>query len=103
AALLTGMWPHCSGMLGLAHRGFKLSDTKQHLVHWLNEHGYHTALAGIQHEAHRAADLHYREALIEKNADRSAQTIADHAIAFLRRRHDQPFFLSVGFFETHRV
>ena len=26
ASLVTGQWAHCSGMLGLAHRGFSLSD-----------------------------------------------------------------------------
>src|SRR5438270_16503 len=31
ASLLTGHCPHSNGMLGLAHRGFKLNDYKQHL------------------------------------------------------------------------
>ena len=32
ASLLTGQHAHNSGMLGLAHRGFKLNDYKQHLA-----------------------------------------------------------------------
>ncbi len=51
AALLTGQSAHSSGMLGLAHRGWKLHDYGQHILHTLKKIGYHTALAGIQHIA----------------------------------------------------
>ena len=51
AALLTGQSAHSSGMLGLAHRGFALTDYAQHLVTSLNATGYRTILAGMQHVA----------------------------------------------------
>lgn len=51
AALLTGTYPHNNGMLGLAHRGFSLGNYREHLVSLLGEHGYHTVLSGVQHEA----------------------------------------------------
>ena len=50
AGLLTGTYPHQNGMLGLSQRGFLL-DFGKHLVPYLNCHGYHTVLCGIQHEA----------------------------------------------------
>lgn len=99
ASLLTGQYPHNNGMIGLAHRGFSLNDYNQHIVHTLRRAGYVSALAGIQHIAH---------------GDNPAQTIgydvflADHttaherAAAFLDDAPPQPFFLSVGFAETHR-
>ena len=40
AALLTGMFPHVNGMLGLAHFGFTLNDYSQHIVHTLRRAGY---------------------------------------------------------------
>ena len=49
AALLTGQWPHSCGMLGLAHRGFRLNDYSHHLVQTLKKAGYTTALSGFQH------------------------------------------------------
>src|SRR5680860_1807744 len=49
AALLTGQSPHAAGMLGLAHRGFRLSDPSQHLATVLRDGGYRTALLGVQH------------------------------------------------------
>ncbi len=39
-ALLTGMYPHEAGMIGLAHRGSKLNDPSKHLASFLPKHGY---------------------------------------------------------------
>ena len=39
AAMLSGTYPHQSGMLGLAQRGFSMDYTK-HLVQYLNQKGY---------------------------------------------------------------
>lgn len=50
SALLTGMTPHECGMTGLTHLGFGLHNPSRHLAHVLREHGYTTALSGVQHE-----------------------------------------------------
>ena len=55
AALLTGRWPHCNGMNGLAHRGFALDDPGQHMLHTLRGAGYWTAMVGEQHVSRRPA------------------------------------------------
>ncbi|GAB4130273.1 MAG: sulfatase [Roseiflexaceae bacterium] len=100
AALLTGQAPHSAGMLGLAHRGFDLSDTQQHLVHTLKSVGYHTALVGIQHVARDPATIGYDQILTLPNSH--AMHVAPAAAAFLQAPPTTPFFLDVGFFETHR-
>lgn len=98
AALLTGQCAHSSGMLGLAHRGFALDDYEQHLVHTLRGAGYRSALAGVQHVAKvDAAETIGYDAIIGK-AD-VAEIAAERFLAGAPRR---PFFLDVGFFETHR-
>lgn len=112
AALLTGQWAHEAGMLGLAHRGFKLSHPERHLARFLREHGYHTALAGIQHEFGEGDALPYSEVLLVRRVRSSAQAgdvclkqderVAKAAAAFLGETRDQPFFLSCGFFLGHR-
>jgi N-sulfoglucosamine sulfohydrolase len=99
AALLTGMCAHSSGMLGLAHRGFSLRDPSQHLAHTLRDAGYITALFGIQHEAQSAAALGY-DAVYAQGA--TGPEIAQIAASYLSNDPGQPFFASVGFFETHR-
>ena len=51
AALLTGEHCHNNGMLGLAHRGWKLNDYSRHLVNTLRGAGYRSTLIGEQHIA----------------------------------------------------
>jgi N-sulfoglucosamine sulfohydrolase len=100
AALLTGQCPHRNGMFGLAHRGFSLSDYNKHIVHTLRAKGYRSVLAGLQHVAARPATIGYDEIISPKS--KSAIHVAPVAVEFLNRRHNQPFFLDIGFFETHR-
>ena len=100
AALLTGQAAHSSGMLGLAHRGFALNDVKEHLAYWLkHEQDYHTALAGVQH----VVDWAYPSALeYDTIMSERAKTVED-ASAFLKTyRGERPFYLELGFFDTHR-
>ena len=100
AALMTGRWPHCNGMLGLAHRGFALDDPGQHILHTLRDAGYFTAMVGEQHVSEDPEDLGY-DLVAHADTTRS-HDVAPAAVAILRERPPQPFFLSVGFFETHR-
>jgi arylsulfatase A-like enzyme len=51
AAFLTGRYPHCCGMLGLAHRGFGLNDPQHHIAPTLRREGYETVLCGVEHVA----------------------------------------------------
>jgi N-sulfoglucosamine sulfohydrolase len=101
AALLTGQSSHASGMNGLAHRGWKLHDYKQHLLHTLREEkGYYTVLAGLQHIAVNPNVIGYDKIL--PGTHRLAADVATHTEEFLRNTPKQPFFLDCGFFETHR-
>jgi arylsulfatase A-like enzyme len=103
AALLTGEAPHSSGMIGLAHRGFSLRDPGHHLAAYLAANGYDTILAGHQHLT--ASDPHtlgYRSVL--EKSEVPGSVVAQHAVDFLmgRLQDSTPFFLDVGFSETHR-
>jgi arylsulfatase A-like enzyme len=100
AALLTGQSPHNSGMLGLAHRGWALYDYRQHIVHTLRTAGYRSTLCGVQHVAKDASVIGYDEILKTENA--RVEGAAPVAAEFLASGPQQPFFLSVGFVETHR-
>jgi len=59
AALLTGEYSHTNGMLGLAHRGYRLADYDHHLVHTLRDAGYTSTLIGEQHVAADPLDIGY--------------------------------------------
>ncbi|HYA98698.1 MAG TPA: sulfatase-like hydrolase/transferase [Ktedonobacteraceae bacterium] len=69
AGLLTGQYAHCSGMTGLAHRGFSLSDYNQHVVHTLRKAGYYSALIGEEHLSKNPEDSCF--STYEVQSDRS--------------------------------
>ena len=100
ASLLTGQYAHCSGMLGLAHRGFSLNDYSQHLLHTLRKEGYHSALVGEEHLSKDRNAMGYD--YVTKIEGFHATVVAPAAIKLLTDGLAEPFFLSVGFFETHR-
>ena len=100
AGLLTGQWAHCAGMLGLAHRGFAQMDYKQHIIHTLHQAGYESTLIGLQHVAKNDDEVGYD--CVVKVESRAGEHVASAADAFLSNAPREPFFLSVGFYETHR-
>ncbi|HEU4975958.1 MAG TPA: sulfatase [Baekduia sp.] len=100
ACLLTGQWAHVNGMTGLAHRGWRLNDYGRHIVHPLREAGYWSALVGEQHLSVDPGVLGY-DHVVDIGTTR-VHSIAPAALQLLRSAPPQPFFLSIGFFETHR-
>jgi N-sulfoglucosamine sulfohydrolase len=100
ACLLTGQYGHNNGMLGLAHRGWSLNDYHQHIVHTLREAGYYSALIGEQHIAKRPEIIGFDR--VVKIETTHVESVAPVAMATLAEPLPEPFFLSVGFFETHR-
>jgi N-sulfoglucosamine sulfohydrolase len=100
SALLTGEYPHTNGMMGLAHRGFSLYDYSHHIVHALREAGYWSGLIGEQHVSKDPAVLGYDQ-VIESDSHH-VDYVAPAAVNLIGQAPPEPFFLSVGFFETHR-
>jgi N-sulfoglucosamine sulfohydrolase len=101
ASLLTGLYCHQNGMDGLAHRGWKLNDYGQHWVHTLRKAGYRSTLIGEQHISVDPGVIGYDEIVpVDSN---HASYVAPLTIETLRQKSaEEPWFLSVGFFETHR-
>jgi N-sulfoglucosamine sulfohydrolase len=104
AALLTGEYAHSCGMYGLAHRGFKMPDYSKHITHTLRSAGYKSYLLGIQHiiESNEIENIGYDE-ILGKGLPNTAERLAPVACDFLEKEHAEPFFLSIGCFETHRA
>jgi Sulfatase/Sulfatase-modifying factor enzyme 1 len=50
-SLFTGRYPHANGLMGLAHLGWEYTPGEQTLPVLLRAAGYHTVLAGLQHES----------------------------------------------------
>ncbi|WP_240941929.1 sulfatase [Paenibacillus sp. HB172176] len=104
SALLTGMSPHNCGMLGLVHRGFQMPEPSMHLASFLTQHGYETVLCGVQHESDDPFRLGYQRRIGMVGPDQGAndRVNALEASAFIQERHERPYFLSFGMFNTHR-
>jgi N-sulfoglucosamine sulfohydrolase len=100
ASLLTGLYCHNNGMFGLAHRGWKLNDYGQHWVHTLPEVGYRSILIGEQHVSLDPGVIGYDE--VVPVGQNNASFVAPLTIQTLREAPAEPWFMSVGFFETHR-
>ena len=100
AAMLTGEYCHTNGMMGLAHRGFSLYNYDHQLVRTLAAAGYHTELIGEQHISADPEILGYD--VVHEIEDTRVSSVGPAAIASLRGAIPEPFFMSVGFFETHR-
>jgi N-sulfoglucosamine sulfohydrolase len=100
ACLLTGQWAHANGMIGLAHRGFELNDYGHHLVRTLRDAGYWTGLVGEQHLSRDPDVLGYDHVVDIDN--HHVDEVAPAALRLIAERPSEPFFLSIGFFETHR-
>jgi len=105
ASLVSSLHAHQHGCMGLAHRGWQMNDFSRHIQHWLGRAGYRTALSGIQHIVHhdRTDAIGYQDVLIPPGVGGSPElAAATYIFQQGQRRGEQPFFLSVGFGETHR-
>jgi arylsulfatase A-like enzyme len=89
-------------MLGLAHRGFGLDNYGRHVVHTLRGAGYRSTLIGVQHVVQgEYVDRIGYDAVVPLESNR-AEHVVPAAVDFLCSASWQPFFVSVGFAETHR-
>ena len=100
ASLITGLYPHVNGMMGLAHRGWVLRPEVRCLPHYLADGGYATYLFGFQHESYEhPARLGYQRCDTSSTA---AAVVAGKVRACIERQPDTPFYIVAGFEETHR-
>ena len=107
ACLLSGQWAHTAGMGGLVNRGWSFPNPKQLIMHTLKRFGYETVLAGFQHVVNNVEDAGYTRLLTQEEEykggteTRAVDYISE--VAEAAKSGDQPFFLDVGFSETHRA
>jgi len=101
-SIMTGRYPHCNGLVGLAHIGWEIGAQEVTLPMYLNAAGYRTHLIGVQHEHNEPPRLGYQHVDTSRTDARGA---TDKLIGLLESSagaSKQPFFASVGFREPHR-
>jgi len=100
ASLLTGRYPHTHGLIGLTHRGFRLNMNEPPLPALLADAGYSTYLFGFQHESSDPYSLGYQK--VFKAKSNSCLDVTPLVLDFLSKKPERPFFMMIGFSETHR-
>ncbi len=100
ASLLTGLYPHQNGQLGLAHLGSSMHPDLPNLPALLRKHGYRTGLIGKLHvEPERDFPFDYKKNDIEPTRDPSAvRAMCDE---FFGGGLKAPFFLYLNLFDPH--
>ncbi|OZE82220.1 sulfatase [Rhodococcus sp. 14-2470-1a] len=98
-SLFTGRYPHSNGLVGLAHHGWEYRPGVQTLPALLGESGWQTALFGMQHESSFPSRLGFDSYDVSNSY---CEYVVEKADAWLREDRTEPFFLTAGFFETHR-
>jgi len=102
SALLTGLPPHQNGMIGLAHRGFRMHEMDKHIVRLMNDNGIETVLCGVQHVTHPdPSEIGYNRILSDKHYGADEEN-AKKAAKYIREKKSGSFFLSFGMSNTHR-
>ena len=100
-SIMTGRYPHCNGLVGLAHLGWEIGANEVTLPMYLNRAGYHTRLIAHQHEHNESPRLGYQ---VHDDAKNDARSVAEALGEFLRgeAQDGRPFFVSCGITEPHR-
>jgi arylsulfatase A-like enzyme len=124
-SIMTGLYPHTNGLMGLVNRGWDMPDTHPTLAQLLRGNGYATELFGgrccseseariptlkhqsllfgFQHEKKQSHRMGYEEHYHAKGPH-TCNTVSTEFIEWLRARDKSspPFFACLGFFEVHR-
>ncbi|OAN38904.1 sulfatase [Mycolicibacterium iranicum] len=98
-SLFTGRYPQSNGLVGLAHHGWEYRAGVHTLPQILSDKGWYTALFGMQHETSYPARLGFDEFDVSNSY---CEYVVDRVTGWLAEPPAEPFFLTAGFFETHR-
>ena len=103
AALLTGLYPHQNGQIGLATWKFRLyNENTPNLIHSLKRSGYRTGLIGKLHVNPASAfPFDYKKIPSSNFSRKKLGDYARFAKSFMADG-DKPFFLSVNYPDPHR-
>ena len=101
ASLLTGLYPHQNGHLGLTNYGYRMRDGVPTLPALLKKAGYRTGIIGKLHVAPEDAfPFDFADVKAQKTWD--VAWVARTAQAFVKEAGDRPFFLYVNYFDPHK-
>lgn len=105
SSILTSMYPHQNGLMGLVNLGWTLPRNNKTLPMYLKENGYSTHLIGLQHESQDPHTLGY-DTISKRGREYkySCRNMEKKYQQFLfEHKHDTvPFYACFGVWEAHR-
>ncbi|NND05334.1 MAG: sulfatase [Saprospiraceae bacterium] len=99
SSMLTGLYPHQNGQIGLAHRGFSMDSVYPNLVSMLKQHGYRTGIIGKLH-VNPSEAFPFDFAMTKSSATRDVRWVSDTARQFVQSG-SAPFFLYLNYSDPH--
>jgi len=103
SSMMTGLYTHQNGLMGLVNFGWELYPHVNHLAKIMKLNGYITHLFGFQHETHRKPEnLGYMETHSLNNI--GVDAVCAELITFLKSHtmsSDTPWFAYTGFKDVH--
>jgi arylsulfatase A-like enzyme len=102
-SMITGLYPHANGLMGLVNLGWDLPKGNTTLASALGKSGYETFLFGLQHEVKNRSRLGFQH-FDSSPGGSSCDNVASQVVDFLKSRNaaKAPFYARVGFGEVHR-
>ncbi len=104
-SILTSLYPHQNGLMGLVNRGWTLPPHNKTIPMYLRENGYTTHLLGLQHESTDVNTLGY-DTISKRMREYKYDTktmLSEYEKFFEEHKDDEkPFFVNLGVFEIHR-
>jgi len=99
SSILTGLYPHQSGQIGLSHRGFSMHSGIPNLVATLKQNGYRTGILGKLHvQPENEYPFDFKD--FATHPMRDVKRVADTSRTFIQSSKE-PFFLYVNFCDPH--
>ena len=103
SAILTGLYPHQNGQIGLATHKYSMHRNWPNIPSLLKQEGYRTGIIGKLHVNPESAfpfDFRWNAAAFCSFSHRDVRKIAEVAEGFITES-DQPFFLMVNYPDAH--
>jgi N-sulfoglucosamine sulfohydrolase len=112
-SIITGLYPHSSGLMGLCNLGWSLPEHHVTDARRFEESGYRTYLVGFQHETRSPEDLGFQHNYGRRyitasnyNTDYVAESVNELLRSLASERtgsgDHEPFYLRIGTYSVHR-
>lgn len=103
SAIMTGLYPHQTGQIGLAHRGFSMSGDFDTIPLVLKKAGYVTGVIGKVHvKPESSLPFDYKWEPGKDMDTKDAGAMSARMTEFLQKTGDKPFFMNLSYTDPHR-